>query len=216
MKNDNSKENYFSHSRSEMLKYIPVNSRNMLDIGCGDGSFASLLKNTSDNIWGIEPDRASALLAEKRMATVLTGSVEYLLDSLPDDYFDCIICNDVIEHLADPWTVVSSLKKKISPDGVFVCSIPNVLFWKNIVGLFIKRDWKYTDSGILDRTHLRFFTKKSIIRFVHELDCELITIEGINMTNTPRGKILNFFLKIIGLGEARYLQYACVFKPMID
>jgi 2-polyprenyl-3-methyl-5-hydroxy-6-metoxy-1,4-benzoquinol methylase len=99
-------------------------------------------------------------LAGEKLSTILIGSVEEQLDSLPDDYFDCIICNDIIEHLADPWKVMSSLKRKISPNGFFVCSIPNVLFWKNLYELLIKRDWKYVDSGILDKTHLRFFTKK--------------------------------------------------------
>jgi 2-polyprenyl-3-methyl-5-hydroxy-6-metoxy-1,4-benzoquinol methylase len=66
MKNDNSKENYFSHTRSEMLKYIPLNIKNILDIGCGDGSFASLLKNASNDIWGIELDRTSASIGWRK------------------------------------------------------------------------------------------------------------------------------------------------------
>ncbi len=212
MHRSDSKENYFCHTRGEMLEFIPKASNRILDIGCGEGLFASQLKDESREIWGVELDQQSALLAKDKLSKVLIGPIEDVIELLPDNYFDCIICNDVIEHMVDPWKMLKKLESKLTDTGSFVCSIPNVLFWQNIYNLLIKRDWKYVDSGILDKTHLRFFTKKSIENFVNELGFELLYIEGINKNSTLKGRILNFILFILGFRESQYLQFACVFK----
>ena len=81
---------------------------------------------------------------------------------LPDNNFDVVIFNDVLEHFENPWAVLENVKTKLNASGVVVASIPNVAYITNLVELILKKDWRYKpEGGILDKTHLRFFTKKS-------------------------------------------------------
>ena len=118
---------------------------------------------------------------------VLCGAYDDVCAQIPDGYFDVIVCNDVIEHVLDPESFLVSLKSKLAPAGVLVGSIPNVRFWGNLINLLLRRDWKYEDSGVLDKTHLRFFTFKSFRRLMNKAGYELGLMEGIEST---RMKIL--------------------------
>src|SRR5437868_13948514 len=94
---------YFSQSRKEMLPYIPAGTKRLLDIGCHKGAFGFLVKSTlGAEVWGIEIDEADAKIAEKQLDKVISGDVNIVLKDIPDRYFDCISCNDVLEHLLDP------------------------------------------------------------------------------------------------------------------
>ncbi len=134
------------------------------------------------------------------------------MESLPDKYFDCIVFNDVLEHMADPYIILEKIKNKLSNNGVIVCSIPNVRHVRVLRDLLFKKQWEYQDAGILDRTHLRFFTKKSIISMFNNLNYELKVIKGIQAT-----KFWMFLpINIITFGffsDSRYIQFACVAKP---
>jgi SAM-dependent methyltransferase len=79
----------------------------------------------------------------------------------PEGTVDCIICADVLEHTADPWAVVAKLKELLKPDGCIVASIPNVGFHRNIRKM-LRGQWTYAQEGLLDKTHLRFFTLETI------------------------------------------------------
>ena len=92
---------------------------------------------------------------------MVVGNVEQTALPFPPGSVDCIICADLLEHTADPWTVVANLKKLLKPTGCIVASIPNVGFHRNIRRM-IRGKWLYTDEGLLDRTHLRFFTFETI------------------------------------------------------
>jgi 2-polyprenyl-3-methyl-5-hydroxy-6-metoxy-1,4-benzoquinol methylase len=81
---------------------------------------------------------------------------------LPEEAFDCIVCNDVLEHLITPWQVLGKLAILLKPGGHFVASIPNVQYWGVLKDLVFEGDWRYADEGVLDVTHLRFFTRRSI------------------------------------------------------
>lgn len=203
---------YYSQVRSEMLKYIPLNSKKILDVGCGDGSFGNELKQTLEaKVYGIELNDEMALVAKERLDQVFSGDITQTLEKLPDSHFDCIVFNDVLEHLADPNSLLLEIKSKLSNSGVIVCSIPNVRYLKNLINLIFRKQWKYEDYGVLDRTHLRFFTRNSIIDMFDELDYELISIEGIN----PLGKFKFGLINCLTLGffsDTKYLQYACVVK----
>ena len=204
-------KNYYSLARFEMTKYIPSNANTILDVGCGEGSFGVYLKKENKTVWGVEIHKESAEKAQTCLDKVLIGSIEENLSNLPDGYFDCIIFNDVLEHLLDPEMVLGIIKNKLTPNGVIVSSIPNFRYWKNILKLLYTRDWKYEDSGILDRTHFRFFTYLSIKRMFTDLNFEIVTLEGINGSKSLRFDLFNafFFFKS---GDARFLQFACVAK----
>ena len=206
---------YYGNTRPEMLKFIPVNSQKILEVGCGEGKFSAQLVRDDVETWAIEPNVNSAKKASEKLQKVLIGTIEDKIDEVPDDYFDVIIMNDVIEHLLEPWDDLQRLKPKLKGDGVFISSIPNVRYAKNLFNILFKRDWKYTDDRILDITHYRFFTKKSIRRLFEENGYEVQKIKGVNRTKSfaffPFALLFNVLFLFSQL-DIFYMQYATVAK----
>ena len=106
----------------------------------------------------------------------MSGNVE---DTGPPDAvrdIDVILCLDVLEHLIDPWRVVRLLHERLSGRGVIIASIPNVRYFRVSLPLVFKGSWELADAGVLDRTHLRFFVKKTAI--------DLMTSSGLHLQET--------------------------------
>ncbi|MGH8539609.1 MAG: class I SAM-dependent methyltransferase [Stenotrophobium sp.] len=208
-------EDYYGGGRPEVLKFFTPGPRRILDVGCGSGNFGAGLKaRLGAEVWGIEYQAAVAERAHSRLDKVYAGDVMQLVDMLPPAHFDLIVFNDVLEHLADPYQLLVKIKRCMTPDGRIFCSIPNFLYFNALRTLLIHKDFKYEDSGIFDRTHLRFFTRKSIVRMFDELDYDLELIEGINPKRHWVFRLLNILL-LNALSESRYLQYACVARPRV-
>jgi 2-polyprenyl-3-methyl-5-hydroxy-6-metoxy-1,4-benzoquinol methylase len=157
-----SKTGYYAQKRSEMAAFVPERRSRVLDIGCGEGHFSLSLSGVTER-WGVEPTDA-ADVASTLLDKVIRGTFEEAEADLPEAYFDVIICNDVIEHMVDHDRFLSSVGKYLAPGGMLVGSIPNARYYQNLFELLLEKDWRYRDSGILDVTHLRFFTEKSLIR----------------------------------------------------
>jgi 2-polyprenyl-3-methyl-5-hydroxy-6-metoxy-1,4-benzoquinol methylase len=198
-----------------MLPFIPKNAKKILEIGCGQANFSSQFTKEGVEVWGVEPDEKAVKIASKKIFKILRGTIDENIKLLPNNYFDVIIMNDVLEHLIHPDEVLKSLKVKLNNDGLAVSSIPNVRYSKNIFNLIFKRDWKYTESGILDNTHFRFFTKKSIIRMHKECGYTIKTVNGINRTKSflhfPFAIIFNILFLFTQL-DMFYMQFATVAK----
>jgi 2-polyprenyl-3-methyl-5-hydroxy-6-metoxy-1,4-benzoquinol methylase len=132
--------------------------------------------------------------------------------------FDCIILNDVLEHLVDPFEALLYCRELLNSQGRVVASIPNVRYFDNIWNLLVHKNWEYTDWGILDKTHLRFFTKRSILSTFSDLDYDIETIDGINPLpvlhphHVKRFRLLNRILWN-KLEDMNYLQFAVVVSP---
>ncbi|MBD9355766.1 methyltransferase domain-containing protein [Methylomonas albis] len=155
-------ENYYLHARPEVLELVPISARRVLDVGCGAGGFSATLKSRqSVEIHGVELSPRAAETAKLHLDHVWNYSIEDALHEIPEEYYDCIVIADILEHLVDPGTVLASLKRKLAQDGKIVASIPNIQNW-GIVSELIQGRWDYCNEGILDRTHLRFFTRKSV------------------------------------------------------
>lgn len=170
---------YYQYIRPEMLSFLPLTIKNVLEIGCGEGRFLSQVSVTGEK-WAVEMDSASGQLAAKRGLRVLTGAYDQVVSQIPETFFDVIICNDVIEHMADTDWFLESIKTKLKDGGVIIGSVPNVRYFPNLVELLILKDWRYRDSMILDRTHLRFFTEKSLQRTLQENQFTVEVLTGIN------------------------------------
>ena len=207
-------ELYFSQSRPEMLPFIPKTAKRILDVGCGEAMFSAQLKEMLEaEVWGIEMVEAVAERARQRLDRVLCGDVLQQLSLIPDGYFDCVIFNDVIEHLIDPYKVLLAIKQKLAPGGVAVCSIPNIRYFRNLFDIVIRGEFRYQEGGILDKTHLRFFTRKSIIEMFESLGYRILRLEGINAT--PSWRVGLFDLATFGyFSDTRYVQFAVVAEPL--
>jgi 2-polyprenyl-3-methyl-5-hydroxy-6-metoxy-1,4-benzoquinol methylase len=204
---------YFRNPRSEMIGFIPENAKKILDVGCGEGFFGYKLKREINaKIWGIEIDRTAAESAQKKLDKVMVGDISKTIIELPDTYFDCVIFNDVLEHLIDPFTILIRIKRKLSKNGLVISSIPNIRYYDQVKSLLLKKEWKYEDSGILDKTHLRFFTKKSILDMFESTGYDILNLCGINPTKSKNYRILNLLL-LGSISDMKYLQFACVARP---
>jgi 2-polyprenyl-3-methyl-5-hydroxy-6-metoxy-1,4-benzoquinol methylase len=171
---------YRGQSRPEMLGFLPPNhgSMKILEVGCGDGAFGASIVSSSET-WGIEPYGPAAAIASQRLFKVFSTTFEAAKSELPPHYFDIVVCNDVIEHMTDHEAFLSSVQDHMAPDAYLIGSIPNVRHYKNLFNLMIARDWNYEDSGVLDRTHFRFFTVRSLRRSLERAGFVVERLEGV-------------------------------------
>lgn len=171
-------QSYYQMTRPEIVPFVPKTAKRILEIGCAAGGFR---RNFDAKIeyWGVEPVESAASEAQEQGMRVLCGTYDAVSDSIPDGYFDVVVCNDVIEHVVDTNAFLSSIGRKLVPGGCLVGSIPNIRFIGTLKMLLFRRDWFYEDSGIMDRTHLRFFTPKSFRRVLQENGFEVERLEGI-------------------------------------
>ncbi len=191
-----------------MLAHVPLDRKRVLDIGCGAGSFGKIVKDRNMcEVWGIEMNTQQAQNASKVLDKVVIGDAVIKISEIPYTFFDCIVCNDILEHLVNPFAFLSELRKYLTPGGVLVASIPNVRYYRVLKDLIIRGDWRYKDSGVLDIDHLRFFTKKSIERMFRNTGWTIKTIEGINPTSSKTYRILNALLLGI-IQDIQYRQFA--------
>ena len=165
---------YYELSRPEIARLIIGRPRRILEIGCAAGNFRRNITWDCE-YHGVEPVEAAARKAAEKDMTVHVGTYDQVRDELPDGHFDLVVANDVIEHMADPWAFLKSIRTKLAAGGCVIGSVPNVRYATNIWSLVVRREWAYSDAGVLDRTHLRFFTPKSIARTLREsgyrIDC---------------------------------------------
>ena len=204
---------YYIQSRREMLAFIPVKARRILEVGCGEGLFCESLRGPDREVWGVELNGAAAAMARARCDHFIEGDFFSALAQLPVQSFDCIVFNDVLEHLPEPWKALNACKDLFTPEGVLVSSIPNFRFVGNLKEIMIEKDFRYKELGILDITHLRFFTSRSILRMHKECGYEVIRHEGIRPCKT----FMTEFLILLSFGffrDIRYKQFATTAKPI--
>jgi 2-polyprenyl-3-methyl-5-hydroxy-6-metoxy-1,4-benzoquinol methylase len=206
----NKPDGYYNNVRVEMLKYLPPQAKKILDIGCGNGSFAEVIKSMNQaEVWGIELMLDEAEKAKLVLDKIFAGPCEDFIDDLPNNYFDVIYCNDVLEHLVDPYDVLKKLHSKLVNGGVVISSIPNVRYHNTFIKTIIHKDWKYEDHGVMDFTHMRFFTQKSIQRMYEEAGFSVKLNEGINKSKSLKPYLYNLFLLFTQL-DIVYPQFATV------
>ncbi len=206
---------YFGNSRPDMLEFIPEGAQRILEIGCGSGEFGAALKRQRKAVViGVELIEAAAETARQHLDRVITADVQHQELDLREQSFDCLVCNDVLEHLVDPWTVLGRLRRFVKPDGWLVTSIPNIRHHKVVRRLLWPGEWKYEESGILDRTHLRFFTQRSARELVESAGFRVIREQGLHRSSFP------VWLRAVnGLAggafeDMRYLQFVFVARPV--
>ena len=173
---------------------------------------SALKEKTSAEVWGIEFNGEAAAVAGERLDNVITGKVEDAINELPDKYFDTIIFADVLEHLVDPYRVIDEIKEKLVPGGELIASIPNVRHW-SVIRQLLEGNWKYEKWGIMDSTHLRFFTRQSISDMfekngykITEINCVVIETAGLTSNIISSLKEANINVETLE-GESKHFQY---------
>jgi 2-polyprenyl-3-methyl-5-hydroxy-6-metoxy-1,4-benzoquinol methylase len=167
---------YFSQERKDIEALIPEDTMRILEVGCGEGILGKrLLDKGAKEVIGIEINPEIYKRAVRNLSGVICGDIEELELPFDPQFFNCIIFADVLEHLRDPQLALKKLKNYLSPSGTVVASIPNVRYY-GVIDMVVEGRWKYEDCGILDKTHLRFFTKKEIESLFNGAGLEIIGI----------------------------------------
>lgn len=207
------KSSYYEESRPEVRPFVPAQCRRVLEIGCSAGRFMSGLKSERPGLQavGVEPHPDAGREAARVFDRLIQAPVEDALDQLAGEQpFDCVVANDVLEHLVDPWAVLRRVCEHLAPNGCVVASLPNVRHWPTLNALFLGGRWDYADSGVLDRTHLRFFTRDSLPELFERGGLALTACAGVNAQELP-WKIALLNRALAGrFDDTRYRQFVCV------
>lgn len=168
---------YSSSIRYELLKHINLKQPGLsvMELGCALGGNLMHIKwhNREAKLFAFELNPSTADVAGS-YGNVAAADVEKIDFEELKERFDYVIAGDLIEHLRDPWNVVKKIAGTLKSNGKFIVSIPNVSHISVICNLLLGR-WDYTDAGLLDRTHLRFFTRDTMFKMMAEAG---LTVEG--------------------------------------
>jgi len=199
---------YGANGRSEMVEFLPDSYSTVLEIGSGYGVFRRNL-NLPHEYWGVELNPKVGKSSEQLLDRVLLGSFNDVEGDIPDGYFDLVICNDVIEHMSDPSIFLKKIRQKMKTNANLIGSIPNVRHLSMLKMLLIDQKWEYTESGIMDRTHLRFFSKKDIATLLNNNQFTVHLLNGINGYKPQYN--LKYLIKLIIFfvfgQDLRYIQF---------
>lgn len=208
---------YSQHVRNELIELIvePADtSLCILEVGCACGGTLLGIKNKykQSKLYGIELNKHSAeiasLIAEMHEADIEKDSLPY-----QEEYFDYVIFADVLEHMSDPWAALQNIRKHLKPEGKILMSLPNIMHF-SVISKLIMGTWEYEDSGILDKTHLRFFTLNEIYKMAITTGYEINYINGTTLNSTQEAeKIINQFASMGGQErkeQFRIYQYIAV------
>lgn len=188
VRNIRARSEYYGHERPEVVALVPQDAKHIVDVGCGAGGLGRAIKRDRPGVEvrGIELVPEQAARAKAVLDDVHVGSAE---GDIPHDWPrpDCVIFADVLEHLVDPWAVLKRWRSELAPGGSIVVSIPNVGH-REVVGGVLRGRWDYQDAGILDRTHLRFFTRQTAIELIESAGFRVAKVDRV--LDSP-GRFLN-------------------------
>jgi 2-polyprenyl-3-methyl-5-hydroxy-6-metoxy-1,4-benzoquinol methylase len=180
-------EGYFDVVNQGVLDRIPADATLFLDVGCASGRLSEAIKErrVGSSVHGIERDPSAIELASKRLDRIFELDLN---DPLPEfeSPYHCIICCDVLEHVADPWRLLRSLTAQLVPGGQLLASIPNIRFFPVLFDLVWKGRFTYRESGVLDAAHLRFFTLFEMKKLFESAGLEVIDTHPLIDRSTLR------------------------------
>lgn len=165
-----------------LAQHVPQGSR-ILDLGCASGKFsAAMVRERGCKVVGVEIDPLAAAAARESGLEVIEADLDQssLATLTSERHFDRVLLADVLEHLAAPEALLRAAAERVACAGRLLLSIPNISHVDVLLALATDR-WQYTDSGLLDRTHIRFFTEHSIRQLVDSAGCRVETIHRLRL-----------------------------------
>ncbi len=184
--------NYYKHAKIKLLEMLPSLKGRFLEIGCGEGATLEYLRAAgADFVAGVDIN-AEAIRAAGHKDLDLALAADIERDELPFSTreFDVIILADVLEHLVEPWEALRTISGYLKDNGHLLISIPNVRHYRVVRDLVFRDKWEYEDSGILDSTHMRFFTLKETKKLLEYAGLEISRLKWKIRANNSL-KILN-------------------------
>jgi O-antigen biosynthesis protein len=213
-------------SLKKMLLLIE-NKKTVLEFGCATGYFSKLLLARECEVTGIEINSDAAKVAEQYCKQVIITDLDSIsLNTLfHGQEFDVAVFGDVLEHLRNPWKILEETRRFIKPNGYIVASIPNIAHGAIRLALF-KGEFKYTRLGILDDTHLRFFTRETVEELFEETGYKIDSVERTklpifcNSNLVPQFSENDFHQEIVDQikqdSESETLQFVVRASPSIS
>lgn len=182
------KSSYYQNLRLDALSLLPRGLERVVEIGCGEGNSLAWLKTKHDCCWvgGVEAYPKAAEQARPKLDMLYEGDIESMELPIEPGSLDAVLCLDVLEHLVFPDRVLARARVWLKPGGLLVASIPNVRNWRVVLPLIFMGRWQYQDHGILDRTHLRFFTRESARQLVIDAG---FSLDIVASSNLKKGKV---------------------------
>lgn len=191
---DEEAHSYAVEERNLALCRMIGRPRRVLDVGCGIGGNGAFARGRGAIVTGLERSPSAKRLAATRLHEVLDADIESdasVAQTLGSRTFDLHLLGDVLEHTREPLEVLRRLLAHLDDEGHVIVSLPNVAAWPIRVEL-ARGHFRYADSGILDRTHLRFFTRDSAARLLEDAGLEVMRIDQNPMiTRAAKGAILS-------------------------
>ncbi len=177
------KIDYGDGPRTELIELIKEAPEQILEIGCSSGATGMAIKQKFPGVKyiGMDSDKELAEIAQTRLDRVIVSDIDKVqLNTVgfKKESVDLIICADILEHLYDPWKILFDLREYLTPNGKIITSIPNIQYINNIINL-LHGSWKYDENGgLLDATHIRFFTLNEIVKMFNGTGYEIKHISG--------------------------------------
>lgn len=155
--NELQRRTYRNEGNSALLRFLPHDTQKVLDVGCGAGDNARLLKASGCRIWGITLSESEAGLARTLCEEVKVVDIEASDLGFPKEFFDAIVCSHVLEHLVRPQAVAARLADYVKQGGTLLIAVPNMAHWRLRLR-FLFGNWRFEETGSMDSTHLHFWS----------------------------------------------------------
>jgi 2-polyprenyl-3-methyl-5-hydroxy-6-metoxy-1,4-benzoquinol methylase len=200
---------YFDNVNPTILQLVDRSMLRICEFGCGGGALAAAIRaKNPEKIYyvGLEVDEAAISRAKPHLDLAIECNLdlipfwennEVISQSLPNEYFDCVIFGDVLEHLREPENVLRQAVSKLKPGGVVIACIPNVQHWTVFANLILG-SWPQMDSGIFDRTHIRWFALGDMVAMLNRVELSIENSIG-RVFDVENGKMV--IEKLSGLAE---------------
>ncbi len=195
-------EGYYSGLRRQFVDCLPLNpAARLLEIGCGEGATGAYALQQKKCCWccGVELCPEVARQAQGRLSQVITGDIERLDLPFATAFFDVVLISEVLEHLVDPWSVLRKVRRHMKPGAVIVAGSPNVAHY-SVLLMLLRGEWRYAGSGIMDRTHLRWFTLRTYREMFESCG---FTVEFVRPAVRIRGQAR--WANLLALGKLEHL-----------